>query len=63
VIMDGADHSQKVNRCIRAGGEVVGYYAILIDYDFQSDTFNCGSIPAGHVEEVKAFDSYYETKT
>ncbi len=61
VVMDGADHSKKVNRCLRTNGEVVGYYAILTDYNSQTDSFNNGSIPAGYVEEIKAYDSYYKT--
>lgn len=58
-IRDGIDHSEKANRCIVKGGECVGYYAVLIDYDETSDTFCVGwkqRVPAAQVDEVALFD-------
>jgi hypothetical protein len=55
-VRDGWDHSQSASRCI-AGGKCVGFYAVLTDYDSQSDMFNRGMIKASHVDEVGVFDS------
>lgn len=59
-VRDGADHSEKVNRCIVEGGKCVGYYAVLIDYDETTDTFCVGwkqRVPAAQVDEIARFDA------
>ena len=63
IVRDGNDHSEKVNRCTVAGGECVGYYEVLIDYDEAADTFCIGyrkHIPASQVNEVMLFDAVYD---
>lgn len=60
----GADHSEKVNRCIVEGGKCVGYFAVLIDYEETSDTFCIGwkqRVPAGKVDEIALFDAISQT--
>lgn len=60
IVRDGSDHSENVNRCTVVGGECVGYYKVLIDYDETADTFCIGyrkHIPANQVNEVMFFDA------
>lgn len=58
-VRDGADHSEKANRCIVEGGKCVGYYAVLTDYEETSDTFCIGwrqRVAANQVDEIALFD-------
>lgn len=60
IIRDGQDHSDKANRCMVETGQCIGYYAVLIDYDEDSDTFCVGwqqRVPAAHVDKVAFFDA------
>lgn len=61
VVRDGADHSQRANRCLVDGGACVGYYTVLTGYDEGTDSFRsggAGQIPAGQVDAVAEWDAW-----
>lgn len=57
VVLDSSPETAlKVNRAVKATGEVDGYYEVLTHYDPETDLFN-NKIPASRVERVAFYEA------
>lgn len=58
IVSDGLDHSSRACRAIK-GGQCVGYFTVLSDYDSATDSFGVGweiRTRAGDVECIAVYD-------